>query len=592
MKQIVIELRKDLPIGQQLEPIIADWKTGAYRSLLVHVFSGLTDTSACVDAFRNIEESLPDALVVGTMSGGEIRNGELMPPGILLSAILTETSPIHMLRHSEVRGNEAQVGRALREEVENIEHAKAIEPILPGTSMNTRALFDELSQSRRDIQIFGGYSGDHELNSEQHYLFDSAGMQPNTLVGIVYAGTDLHVYMDKAAGWDALGLPYTVTKAQGHRLIELNGRPAAEAYERFLNIDRTRNDNAQAGIEFPLISVHNGDECLRSVIHIDSDGSVALHGLVLEESQIYVSYGNPGHIIDRVNKSLQAISAFRPQVILLFSCLVRKHFWMERANLETIPFAQLASTSGFYTWGEIMRSPITGEVVEHNVTLLSIAFREGERPEGEASPVHVGDSALQKDTSLLSRLASLVDTTMRELQTAHNDLLVLNKRLVVMAERDALTGLYNRGKTEELINQALDEGAATGNPVSLVMLDVDHFKHVNDTFGHGVGDMVLKEIAKLICTATNKEQGFKAGRWGGEEFFLVLPNIGERDALHVAEELRLRTERHSFPEVGHLTISLGVITAQGDVDRRTLFAQVDNALYRAKGSGRNRVVQA
>lgn len=305
-----------------------------------------------------------------------------------------------------------------------------------------------------------------------------------------------------------------------------------------------------------------------------------------------MSYGNPGHIIDRVNKRLEAVCAFRPQVILLFSCFVRKQFWLERANLETMPFAQLASTSGFYTWGEVLRSPATGKVAEHNVTLLSIAFREGDMPEGAVETVRVDDSALQKDASLLARLASLVDASMRELEAAHNDLLVLNKRLTVMAERDALTGLYNRGKTEWLINEALDEGAHAGQPVSLVMLDVDHFKHVNDGFGHDVGDAVLKEIAELLREATRLAGNAQAGRWGGEEFFLLLPRADEREALRAAEDLRMRVEHHQFPEIGRLTISLGVITARGAVDRRTLFARVDAALYQAKESGRNRVVQA
>ena len=529
MKQIVVELAQDLPIEQQLKSVKLAWETGEYLSLLVHIFSGLADEAVCVNVSRDVHACLPDAVLVGTMSGGEIKDGKLMDQGILVSAILAETSTFCLLRHDDMQGNEAEVGRKLREEMEGIEHVRAVELLFPGTSVNTRPLFEELSRCRPDIQIFGGYSGAHDINSDQHFLFDTEQVLPNSIAAVVYAGDDLHVDMDKVAGWDALGLPYTVTKSEGHCLIELNGRPAAEAYERFLHIDRTRVDNAQAGFEFPLIAVHNEEERLRSVMHIDKDGSLTLHGLVFEESQIYISYGNPGHIISHDNDRLVVVSAFRPQVILLYSCLVRKQFWMERANLETAPFSQLASTSGFYTWGEIMRSPKTGEVVEHNVTLLSIAFREGARPEGEYPVAHVDDSAIKKDASLLSRLASLVDTTMRELQAAHDDLLVLNKRLTIMAERDALTGLYNRGKIESLIHQALDSGAAMGYPVSLVMLDIDRFKNVNDTYGHDVGDAVLKEVSELLRNAVQTIEGAEVGRWGGEEFFLVLPEADEFD---------------------------------------------------------------
>lgn len=202
MKQIVIELQLDKPIDRQIESIVAAWRTGGHQSLLVHIYSGLTDESASVRAAREIEKCLPDALVVGTLSGGEICDGELMPPGILVGAILTETSTIHMFRYDGVRGNESRVGSALREEVEGLEDAKALELVFPGTSMNTRELFHELSQCRRDLQIFGGYSGGHELNSEQRFLFDAQGMLPDTLAAIVYAGADLHVNTDKVAGWD------------------------------------------------------------------------------------------------------------------------------------------------------------------------------------------------------------------------------------------------------------------------------------------------------------------------------------------------------------------------------------------------------
>jgi hypothetical protein len=124
-------------------------------------------------------------------------------------------------------------------------------------------------------------------------------------------------------------------------------------------------------------------------------------------------------------------------------------------DIEMKPFAQLASTAGFHTWGEVNRSKSTGEVVEHNVTLLSIALREGRAPSGELPLVQADDTLLRGQAAMLRRLTNLIFITMGELQKAHSDLLKLNEKLSVMAERDSLTGLYNRGKIDERINIAL-----------------------------------------------------------------------------------------------------------------------------------------
>ena len=596
MKQILIELQSNSAIDQQLDFITSEWQTSAYSSLLIHIFCGLSDVSPAIEAARVVRREMPDAQIVGTMSAGEICEGRLAHRGVLVSAILADSSSIRVLRHDEIMGNEADVGDVLCRELQQVEDLRAVELIFPGISMDTLTLYEHLSQCRSDAQVFGGYSGGHELNSPQYFLFDEKEVLRDSMYVVTYAGADLHVNMDKLVGWDPLGLPFTVTKAEGNRLIEVNERPASEVYESFLQIDRTQIDNALAGYEFPLMTMHDGDKNLRSTIHIDEDGALVLHGHVPEEAQVHLSYGNPSLIIELVNDRLRALSAFDPQIIFLFSCIVRKQFWGDLVDIEMSPFAELASTVGFHTWGEVMRDMRNGEVVEHNVTLLSIAMREGGVRESRSVVPHVDSSVLHGQASLMSRLASLVNTTMRELQEAHNDLMLLNQRLTVMAERDALTGLYNRGKTEQLIHDALDETLRAGDTTALIMTDVDHFKRVNDTFGHDIGDCVLRDVAFLLGDAVTDMPDGAAGRWGGEEFFLLLPHTELQAATEVAETLRKTVERHEFVGAGHLTISLGVLSVTAEeacTDKRTsLFTSVDNALYRAKNEGRNRVVVA
>jgi len=164
----------------------------------------------------------------------------------------------------------------------------------------------------------------------------------------------------------------------------------------------------------------------------------------------------------------------------------------------------------------------------------------------------------------------------------------LEKSLEREATTDTLTGLYNRLCFDTEMERALALHSRYCTETALVMIDVDDFKSVNDTYGHGVGDRVLVELAERLAGEL-REPDFLA-RWGGEEFVALLPETGPIEAARVAERLRRRIEIEIFPEVGPLTISLGITSfRRGDTPNKLLKC-VDIALYEAKQTGRNRVV--
>ena len=149
---------------------------------------------------------------------------------------------------------------------------------------------------------------------------------------------------------------------------------------------------------------------------------------------------------------------------------------------------------------------------------------------------------------------------------------------------DPLTGLGNRRH----LDAALASFAANRTPFSVVALDIDHFKRVNDTYGHDVGDIVLKQLALQMRDVSRVDD--LPCRVGGEEFVMLLPGAPRHIAAQVAERLRLLVETTALPTVGHITISLGVSSwPDGSTDMPTVFKQADDMLYRAKHGGRNRV---
>lgn len=162
------------------------------------------------------------------------------------------------------------------------------------------------------------------------------------------------------------------------------------------------------------------------------------------------------------------------------------------------------------------------------------------------------------------------------------------KELEKMASIDKLTGIYNRRMVDEFMNIEIQSSKRHHHKLSIIMLDIDHFKLVNDTYGHQTGDKVLSQTTKIISENIRKLDIF--GRYGGEEFIIICPDTSIENAFKLAEKLRIAIENFTFSEVGHKTISLGISDFKDNDDANSLIKKADDALYIAKDSGRNKSV--
>lgn len=154
-------------------------------------------------------------------------------------------------------------------------------------------------------------------------------------------------------------------------------------------------------------------------------------------------------------------------------------------------------------------------------------------------------------------------------------------------KKDPLTGAYNRAGIEDSLTTAIHNWKYKQLPLSLLLLDVDHFKIVNDQYGHAVGDDVLRELSALV--SNNIRAGDHFARWGGEEFILVCDNTKLAHAKELAEKLRELISNNSFSHQLEVTVSIGVAQIKRNETLEALFNRADRALYRAKEGGRNRV---
>ena len=162
------------------------------------------------------------------------------------------------------------------------------------------------------------------------------------------------------------------------------------------------------------------------------------------------------------------------------------------------------------------------------------------------------------------------------------------KKYEEMAITDPLTGVFNHGEIETQLHNSLSACHKNGEPVSVMMLDLDMFKKVNDNFGHSAGDTTLKHFAKIMKDLA-VEQKASVGRWGGEEFVIVCYGKDADSALKFAEVLRKSVESYEFPEIGHITCSIGVTQLKTSDEFQEVFDRIDKAMYSSKHNGRNMV---
>ncbi|BCD68374.1 GGDEF domain-containing protein [Nitratiruptor sp. YY09-18] len=168
----------------------------------------------------------------------------------------------------------------------------------------------------------------------------------------------------------------------------------------------------------------------------------------------------------------------------------------------------------------------------------------------------------------------------------------IKQKFETLAITDKLTGLYNRNKFYKTAQQEINRATRHQRPLSLIIFDIDNFKKINDTYGHDVGDYVLKTIAKLVHKNIRKYD--YAFRWGGEEFIILSPETSAKEAMKLAEKIRNLIAQYRFDKVGKVTISLGVAEFDKESDKHidAVIKRADSALYLSKKDGKNRTTLA
>ena len=270
--------------------------------------------------------------------------------------------------------------------------------------------------------------------------------------------------------------------------------------------------------------------------------------------------------------------------------------WAALPSLQSEPGTVLQLDAGESVTGQVRRTGRTARIDDYDLIPGAASRAESVgRRSSIAAPVHVagelwgtvGAISIRKDAfsgaagERLERFAGLVALAIANAES--------QRQLTELASRDPLTGVANRRVFTERLSEEISRARRHGVRLCLALFDIDHFKRVNDTFGHPAGDAVLIRMAEILAAQARSED--VVARIGGEEFAWILPETELDGAVTAVERVRLTVETEDFPEVGSLTVSCGIAAFDED-DPDRLTATADEALYRAKREGRNRCVVA
>jgi len=311
--------------------------------------------------------------------------------------------------------------------------------------------------------------------------------------------------------------------------------------------------------------MRNGCQLLHSIIHDVSErtrAEVQLAALKAEYDLMAVAFHtgqgvmivNRQQIIERVNDAFTTITGYAHQTVVGKSPQLLQSDQHDGVFYQRIQFT--LSVSGYWE-GEYWYR-------DHN---------------GELLPLWQSISTLTNDQGEIEHYVYVLHDIRKQK--------ALEEELKHLAEHDRLTGICNRTRLSRLKERAINDLERYDTPFSLVMLDIDCFKHINDEYGHDVGDTVLKALTDVITRQLRDSD--EVGRWGGDEFMLLAGHTCLDGAITLAERVRASIEATPFEVIGKVTVSLGVAEFQRGMTLAESVKAVDEALYRAKRRGRNRV---
>lgn len=553
--------------------------------LLVTLFASELSVNTMADFERATRRIFPQAKVVGFaaecgFANGKMWSGEDDLPDAASAAVTfmffssSRVIPLAFDGQPDVLPSAQGLIKTISQE----KATKAVGLFLAAQLPGITELMDVLSEADEGIAFFGGLLS--EQTDERRITIDLAGHRMSSgFLALVFVGEALHIKALPSFGWKPFGPEVQITRMEGERtIVELDEKPASEFFSHYLGI-RHGWDSLESVETFPMCLKRNGATLARRLMDIHADGCVYVSADLREGERLRIASGDPIAIIGEAQRTHAELCDFSPEAVFIVNCM--GHYVMLQQNnlYEYAAISRTVPTYGFYSFAEFLRSK--GKFMKTNLMMVSVGFREGEPGE---PPIYKPVSPQFGDqTSIIAHLVHFVDAMTKEWESAHS-------KLVVLAERDALTGLMNRRAMERSFKDILHDALASGIPFAVMMLDMDDFKGINDTFGHAMGDEALVALADILTSSVRSVD--IVSRWGGDEFFVILTHADRAAADRVVERIHRSAASLSLlmPDKRPVGLSIGVTLSRAKDTPESVFQRADEALYASKRTaGKNKV---
>ena len=354
---------------KELISFIDDAKIQNTSSLLIQVFSALTDRSFIETLLSELTDLFPDAVIIGSTTDGEIMNGKVSSGKVVLNFTQFEKTTLKAsaIEHSK---DGYFSGQYLAKELIE-DDTKLLIAFVDGLHTNGEAFLSGIDSVNDEIIVTGGHAGDNSQFKET-LVFTKEHIYSQGAVAVSLSSKHLHIHTDYRFNWHPIGNELTITKAEGNRVYTIDGKSAVDTYAHYLG-EGIAKGLPSIGIEFPLIVNRNGVDVSRAAIaKVTQDGSLIVGGNLYTGEKVRIGYGDAKEILSKSQKIVENTSKEPSEAIFVYSCSTRKYFMDEEVESETLPLQAIAPVAGFFTYGEFFTSD-KKELFNQTMTLVSLS---------------------------------------------------------------------------------------------------------------------------------------------------------------------------------------------------------------------------
>ncbi|MCD4667695.1 MAG: response regulator [Sulfurimonas sp.] len=384
------------------------------KTVLIQIFSSVLDKDVLQKIVADILEIVPHAKIIGSTTDGEILDNIVTTDKIVVSVTSFEKATLK-LAMVENYNDSLACGMSLAKELVQ-DNTKVMFLFSDGLKTNGEIFLNGIKSVSGNIVLAGGMAGDNAV-FDTTYVFSNDGIISSGAVGISVNSDSLYVKNTYSFNWQEIGKVLTITKAVDNRVYEIDGISAVDIYAKYLGEDIALSLPA-VGIEFPLIITRGDVKIARAVLGKEKDGSLIFAGNLSVGDKVQFGYGNSGMILKESANVKNQLSS-NIESIFIYSCMARRRFLQDAIINELTPLAQLAPTSGFFTYGEFFKAK---ECELLNQTMTILAMSENEKVNEHYFEDKTDKTDLTETSNTYKALSHLIQETSKELQETNENL--------------------------------------------------------------------------------------------------------------------------------------------------------------------------